>query len=225
MRVLVLVPALNLADRIGELLLSLRALAPETEVVVVDDGSTDDTAGAARAVPGVRVSVHPENRGKGAALRTGFEIARREGFDAVVTLDGDGQHPPGCVPEFIGHAEATGADIVVGTRARRGTKMPVHRRMSNKMSTWFASKVAGTKLPDSQSGYRLVRTRVIEAVPLTTDHYETETELLIGAARRGFRIEGMTIPTVYADERSHIHVLRDTGRFLKLLWSMRGGGS
>ncbi|MFH1278743.1 MAG: glycosyltransferase family 2 protein [Candidatus Eisenbacteria bacterium] len=225
MRVLVLIPALNLADRIGSLLHSLRTLAPEAEILVVDDGSTDGTAGAARAVEGVRVLVHPENRGKGAALRTGFEVALRERFDAVVTMDGDGQHPPKCVPEFVGHAEATGADLVVGTRERRGTRMPLHRRMSNKMSTWFASKAAGTKLPDSQSGYRLVRTRVIEAVPTRSDRYEMETEFLIGAARRGFRIEGMPIPTVYADERSHIHVLRDTGLFLKLLWSMRGGRS
>lgn len=222
MRVLVLVPALNLADRIGTLLASLRSIAPDAAVLVVDDGSTDGTAGAARRVEGVRVVSHDGNRGKGAALRTGFDVAVREDFDAVITVDGDGQHPPECVPDFIARAEESGADILVGTRERRHTKMPVHRRMSNKLTTWAASRVAGVPLPDSQSGYRLVRTRVIEAVPLATSHYETETELLIGAARRGFRIEAISIPTVYADERSHIRVWRDTGRFLKLLASMRG---
>ncbi len=222
MRTIILIPALDLADRINGLLREIRRTAPDAGVLVIDDGSTDGTAAAA-AVEGVEVVSHDRNRGKGAALKTGFERALREGYEALITIDGDGQHPPRLIPEFRRRADESGADLVVGTRFGDLSRMPRHRRFSNRMTSWAASRAAGRRLPDSQSGYRWIRAEVIRSVPLRTDHYETETELLIGAARRGFRIESVPIPTVYGDERSHIRLWRDTWRFLRLLASLGGG--
>ena len=139
----------------------------------------------------------------------------------MITIDGDGQHPPESIPDFVARLEETGADLIVGSRTRRHTDMPLHRRASNKITTWLASRWAGTKLPDSQSGFRLVTRPVLERVKLETTRYETETELLIKAARAGFRIEGVPIPTIYDDETSHIDAWNDTLRFLKLLRDLR----
>ena len=223
MRTIILIPALDLADRIDGLLREVRRTAPDAGVLVVDDGSTDGTAAIAAAVEGVEVVSHERNRGKGAALKTGFGKALREGYEALITIDGDGQHPPGLIPEFRRKADECGADLVVGSRFGDLSRMPLHRRFSNRMTSWAASRAAGKRLPDSQSGYRWIRAEVVRSVPLRTDHYETETELLIGAARRGFRIESVPIPTVYGDEKSHIRLGRDTWRFLRLLASLGGG--
>ncbi|MBN1826943.1 MAG: glycosyltransferase family 2 protein [Candidatus Eisenbacteria bacterium] len=223
MRTLILVPAYRLEGTIGPVLEETRRAAPGREILVVDDGSDDATGREAGAVEGVRVVAHSGNRGKGAALRTGFAEAIREGFDAVLTLDGDGQHPPELIPLFEERLTAEGADLVIGSRWEDFEGMPRMRRLSNRLCTWAVSRAVGRNLPDSQSGYRLVRTRVLEAVPLRTSHYETETELLIGAARRGFRITSIPIPARYGVEKSHIRVWRDMGRFLRLLVTLRNG--
>ncbi len=217
MKLLIVVPAFNLAEAIAPVVREIRQTVPAATVLVIDDGSSDKTAGRAKVDNQVQVVRHEENRGKGAALRTGFDWAVQEGFDAVVTLDGDGQHPPSAIPDLVSRQEETGADLIVGARTRRHTKMPLHRRLSNKITSSMASRMAGCALPDSQSGYRLIRTALLEKVELTTSHYETETELLIKAARAGFAIDSAAIPTVYADETSHINVVRDTIRFLQLM--------
>jgi glycosyltransferase involved in cell wall biosynthesis len=223
MRLLVLIPAYNVACSLPAVLNETRHAVPSAAILVVDDGSTDGTGAAAGGE--TRVLSHEKNRGKGAALRTGFDVALREGFDAVVTIDADGQHPPDRIPAFVARAEETGAEIIVGSRHDDRGPMPLHRRFSNRLTTWLASRVAGRPLPDSQSGYRLIRTEVLRSVPLRTTHYETETELLIGAARRGFRIESVPIPARYGDETSHISIARDTLRFVRLLAALRREGS
>jgi glycosyltransferase involved in cell wall biosynthesis len=216
MRLLVLIPAYRLADGIADLLGRVREVVPDADVLVVDDGSEDGTAARAESVPGVRVISHPRNRGKGAALRTGFAVAMEEGHDWVLTIDGDGQHPPESIPRFL-EAAGGGSDLIVGSRRGDHSSMPKMRRLSNRLSSWLASQAAGVPLPDSQSGYRLIRTDILRKVPLTTDGYEMETELLIGAARAGFRITDVPIPTCYGEETSHIQVGRDIVRFLGVL--------
>jgi len=220
MRLLVLIPAYRLEGGIVDLLRRVRETAPDADILVVDDGSDDGTAARAASVPGVRVVSHGANRGKGAALRTGFAAAVEEGYPWVLTMDGDGQHPPESIPRFLEEAEGD-ADLIVGSRKRGRSSMPVHRRLSNRLTSWLASRAAGVHLPDSQSGYRLIRTEVLRRVPLTTDGYEMETELLIGAARAGFRISSVPIPTCYGEETSHIRVGRDTIRFLRVLRKSR----
>ncbi len=216
MRVAALVPAYQAAATLGEVLLRLQALEAPPAVLVVDDGSRDATAEVARTF-GARVLSFAGNRGKGHALIAGFE-ALRDDFDAVITLDADGQHPPEYVPAFVRAAEA-GADLVLGTRART-PDMPLARRVANSASSGWASWMAGQRVSDSQCGFRLHRGALLERTPITPGRYEVESELVVRAARLGFRIGEVEIPTVYAGEKSQISVLRDVprigGTFLRL---------
>jgi glycosyltransferase involved in cell wall biosynthesis len=211
MRVAVLVPAYQASPWLGDVLARLAALESPPHVLVVDDGSRDATAQVARDA-GVRVISFAGNRGKGAALRAGFEALRD--FDAVITLDADGQHPPECVPAFV-RAALDGADVVLGARERTGS-MPLPRRFANALSSGWASAIAGQSIRDSQCGFRLFRREVLQRTPLSAGRYEVESEMVVRAARLGFRFVEVSIPTVYEGE-SHLSVMRDVPR---IFWKM-----
>jgi glycosyltransferase involved in cell wall biosynthesis len=207
-----LLPAYQAAAHLGEVLLGLRALAAPPHVLVVDDGSRDATAEVARQF-GAQVHSFAANRGKGHALLAGFERLRE--FDAVVTLDADGQHPPACLPAFVAAAEA-GADLVLGTRALT-PDMPLARRIANRFSSTWCSAIAGQPIADSQCGYRLYRREVLRRTPVQASRYEVETEMAVRAARLGFKVAQVEIPTVYGDEVSHLSPTRDVPRIVAMM--------
>jgi glycosyltransferase involved in cell wall biosynthesis len=212
MRVAALIPAYQAAAHLGEVLMRLAALAPGPDVLVVDDGSRDATAEVARQF-GARVLSFAGNRGKGHALIAGFAALRD--YEGVVTLDADGQHPPECVPSFVRAAQA-GADLVLGTRARAGS-MPWSRRFANGFSSGWAAHLAGQRITDSQCGYRLYGHELLRATPLTPGRYEVESEVVVRAARLGFRLAEVEIPTVYGEEKSQIRTFRDVPRIVGVL--------
>jgi glycosyltransferase involved in cell wall biosynthesis len=212
MRVAALIPAFQAEPQLGAVLARLAGLKPTPEVLVVDDGSTDRTAEVARAA-GARLISFPSNRGKGYALLAGFEALAD--FDGVVTLDADGQHPPECLPAFVRAAEQ-GADLVLGARTLGGS-MPLVRRLANGAASAWASWLAGQPVGDSQCGYRLYRRRLLERTPITPGRYEVESEVVVRAARLGFRLAQVPIPTVYGAERSQIRTLRDVPRIAGVL--------
>ncbi len=207
-----LVPAYQAAAQLGEVLLGLRALPSRPHVLVVDDGSRDATAEVARQF-GADVHSFAANRGKGHALLAGFHQLRE--FDAVVTLDADGQHPPACLPAFVAAAEA-GADLVLGARAIT-PDMPPARRFANRFSSAWCSALAGQKIADSQCGYRLYRREVLQRTPVRASRYEVETEMAVRAARLGFNVAHVEIPTVYGDEVSHLSPTRDVPRIIGMM--------
>ena len=214
LRVLAAIPAYNEAPRIAGVLRGvLRHMAPR-DVVVVDDGSTDGTGEVARAL-GVRVIRNPRNLGKGASLRRAFALAFREGYDGVITLDADGQHPPELIPRFLELARRD--NLVVGSRKAswRGD-MPLANYLSNRLTTVFVSLLAGLRLQDSQSGYRFVGREVLTRVPTRRRRFDMESELLVRAGRAGFRVVHVPIPVVYREAKSHIRGLRDTLRAIGL---------
>jgi len=212
MNVAVLVPAYQAAAHLGEVLLGLNALEPRRHVLVVDDGSRDATAEVARQF-GAEVHSFAANRGKGHALLAGFE--RLAAYDAVITLDADGQHPPACVPAFVGAAEA-GADLVLGQRAIT-PNMPASRRFANRFSSAWCTAIAGQPIADSQCGYRLYRREVLARTPVRASRYEVETEMAVRAARLGFKVAHVEIPTVYGDEESHLSPTRDVPRIVGMM--------
>ncbi len=188
-------------------------------VVVVDDGSTDDTAAQAEAA-GATVLVQRPNAGKGAALRAGFRHALENGATAVVTLDADGQHDPAEIPAFLAAFEATGAELIIGRRDF--ATMPVVRRLSNTLGGWVFSMAVGRTVPDNQSGYRLIGRRLMTALLDSTESgFEFEVEMIARCIALGLPIADVPIRTIYAGEPSHIRPWRHFTEFLRVTRAAR----
>jgi glycosyltransferase involved in cell wall biosynthesis len=187
--------------------------------VVVDDGSTDDTAAQAEAA-GATVLVQQPNAGKGAALRAGFRHALENGATAVVTLDADGQHDPAEIPAFLAAVEATGAELIIGRRDF--ATMPLVRRLSNTLGGWVFSAAVGRNVPDNQSGYRLIGRRLMTALLDSTESgFEFEVEMIARCIALGLPIADVPIRTIYAGEPSHIRPWRHFTEFLRVTRAAR----
>ena len=220
LRAACVIPAYEAAATIAEVVRGVRQYAPGLRVIVVDDGSRDGTSAAALAAGADAVLRHAENRGKGRALLTGFGEAYRlePRIDALVTMDADGQHDPGALPALLQALE--GADVVLGARRRRGTSMPLQRRIANSLSTRAIAWCAGQEIRDAQCGFRGIRRSLLERVPHVGERYEAETAFVIRAARAGAIIAQVEIPTRYGPP-SHFRPLRDAARVIATIWSHR----
>ncbi len=207
----VLIPSYNEARTIGQIVSDLRA--KDLTVYVVDDGSSDDTAKIAHDAGAVVVK-HKRNLGKGASLREGFKHVVKKGFDAVIVMDGDGQHLISDIGSFINKMGGTGADMIIGNRMEDVSLMPKARIHTNRFMSCLISVLSGQHIPDSQSGYRLIKREVLEKVSLKSFNYEIESELIIKSSRAGFRIESVPIKTIYSDEKSRVNPFVDTIRFI-----------
>lgn len=212
----VILPAYNVAGPLPAVIAAVGDCDPGLRILVVDDGSADATATVAAAA-GAMVIRHPQNRGKGAALATGFAWAVAEGLDWVYTMDADGQHVPSEMVAFRREADRGGFDVVVGDRMQRTGSMPWLRKATNAFTSAVISRLAGTRIPDSQNGYRLLRVALLDGLELRTERYDTESEILVRLARRGARIGSVAVTTIYGDEKSSINPVVDTIRFFRLV--------
>jgi glycosyltransferase involved in cell wall biosynthesis len=206
-KVLALIPALNAERTLPHVVEETRRqIAP---VIVIDDGSSDRTGDVARA-GGAIVLRHDVNRGKGAALKTGFAWALENGCDGVITLDADGQHLPSEIPKFL----AASGDLIIGGRAHLFQHMLPRRRNANRFSAWCISKCAGVRIPDSQSGFRFYSAKLLREVKLRADGFDMESEVIVRAGRGGFRIVTIPIDLGFVDgiSTSHFKPLKDTAR-------------
>ncbi len=196
----------------------MRLALPDAGILVVDDGSPDATAHAAEE-SGAMVLRHTANKGKGAALQTGFDYIRLQtSVDFVLTMDADLQHLPEDIPNFITVQKEQNADLIVGWRQRRGTRMPLHRRMSNAITSALVGMRTGIRIKDSQCGFRMIRKKVLEEVFTAAPGYEAETEFLIKAAKRSFRFAWAPVQTVYGEEKSYMTHWKTTVKFLRVLF-------
>lgn len=214
MRACVVIPTHNESKAIADVINQVRKQG--LEVILVDDGSTDNTAAVAREA-GAIVLENYQNQGKGASLIKGFHYALDKGFDALVTMDGDGQHLPQDLPFFLRLAEYSESAVLVGNRMATSRNMPLARLWTNKFMSWLISGVAGQKIPDTQCGFRLIKKEVLQKIELESSKYEIESEILIKAARQNFRIESVPIKTVYQGEKSQINPFIDTLRFIRFM--------
>jgi len=211
----VIIPTYNESKAIAGLVRQIRE--QNLEVVVVDDGSQDNTSQIAKG-NGATVLSNEINQGKGASLIKGFNYALNQNLDAVITMDGDGQHLATEIPFFIRLAEFSDSGIVIGNRMQQRKNMPLVRVLTNEFMSWLISWVAGQKIPDTQCGFRLIKREVLEKLKLSTSKYETESEIVIKASRLGFKIESVPIKTIYEGERSQINPFIDTFRFFKYIF-------
>jgi len=215
-RVMVLIPAYNAAKSVGDVVRASKEIV--RDVVVVNDGSRDDTASVARTA-GAEVVDHPQNRGKGGALKTGFAHAIKNGYDVVVTLDADGQHLPREIPKFLKSREETKADLIIGGRSHLFGEMLPRRRLANRFSAWSIAKASGTKVTDSQSGFRLYSANLLRNVRLRTEGFDLESEVIVRAGVGGFKVLTIPIDLGFVDgiSTSHYKPLKDT---LRIAWTV-----
>jgi len=207
-----IIPCLNEARSIGEVVVAVKRQLPN--VIVVDDGSADGTGAIAREA-GAEVLRHECTCGKGAALRTGWQRARAAGFKWALCLDGDGQHAPEDIPQFLDCAQRSGARLVIGNRMDNPAAMPWLRRFVNRWMSHRISRAAGVPLPDSQCGFRLMHLETWTTLPIHAAHFEIESDMLLAFAAHGCRMEFVPIQVIYKSEQSKIHPLRDTVRWFQ----------
>jgi glycosyltransferase involved in cell wall biosynthesis len=212
---LVLIPAYNAAANLPALLDRLARLEIDLPVLVVDDGSSDSTPEVAADYANTEVVRHCDNRGKGEALKTGFNWAQDRHYEQVLTLDADLQHPPEAIPSFFELARAD--RIVLGCRSRHAGGMPLDRRLSNFLTSAVSSIITGRRIPDSQCGMRLIPLELIRRLELRQSGFALESELLLQAARTDYEVASVPIPTVYEGGQSHISHTGDTWRFVSLV--------
>ena len=213
------IPAYQDEKHIGDI--ARRTRERLDHVLVVDDGSTDHTEQRAREA-GAEVIVHAQNKGKGEAIKTGLGYwlgsLKDPQIKWVVLLDSDGQHLPEEIDRFLLAAAAvTRPTFFIGNRMDDVARMPFVRRVVNRYMSSEISRVCGKKIPDTQCGYRMLERQLIPEMLGGAHRFDYETEALIIASRKGYPIESVPISTVYTDQVSKIHPLRDSLRFFKLM--------
>ena len=232
-RIAVVVPALNEALRIRDVVQGALRHCPN--VIVVDDGSDDGTADAIADLPVVLLR-HATRMGKGAGLRTGFAEALRRGLDAVVTMDGDGQHSADDIPRLLAAANRRPGWIVIGARLRKRANQPLYRRLANQFGDWGIAWGTGYQVADSQSGQRLYPANVcaLACAGIPGEDFVFEAQVVMSAAQElGTRCVSVPIEARYnvihaaPDFRpSHFRPLRDLWRITShiVLHCVRRGG-
>ncbi|MFH1477178.1 MAG: glycosyltransferase family 2 protein [Verrucomicrobiota bacterium] len=185
-------------------------------VIVVDDGSPDRTAEEA-ADAGAVVIRHTANMGKGVALNTGFDYARRNKFDYLITMDADGQHDPADIPRFIEAYVRTGIPVLIGNRMGALSNMPQIRKWTNRYMSWLLSRAMHQYVPDTQCGFRLYRCDVLPFIEAQSARFAAESEILLHIASRGIRMDAVPIAVIYNEGISKINPIRDTFRFFLML--------
>jgi glycosyltransferase involved in cell wall biosynthesis len=205
----VLIPAYNAEKTVAEV--AREAIGTGLPVVVVDDGSLDGTADVLR---GLSLSLirFDRNRGKGAALKAGFDWALAGGFDGVVTIDADGQHEVSEITRLADTASARGVDILIASRYTQFQQMAGLRSSWNRFGVWCMKKRTGFEITDSQSGFRYYSAAMLRQIEVKAKGYNMEMEILLKAWRGGFVIGSLPIAARVADGRgtSHYRAVRDT---------------
>jgi len=180
-------------------------------VIVVDDGSDDQTAIRAEEA-GAEVIRHSTRRGKGHALHTGLEAARKAGFLWCITMDGDGQHSTGDLPRFLDFP--ADIELLIGNRMGDPQEIPCLRRQTNRLMSFLLSWLTGRKLWDSQCGFRRVSIHAWKQLAIEASQFEVESEFIIRMAEGGKRIEFVPITVIYGTEKSKIRPFKDTWRWI-----------
>ena len=206
---IVIVPTYNNTGTLRDVL--GRILALDMPVMVVDDGSTDETAGILASLTKAWTSRllvihHERNRGKGKALKTGFQEAKRLGFKYVITLDADGQHYPEDIPVLL--AEKKEKTLVVGSRSIRGNSS--HSSFANRFSNFWFRLYTTCDLPDTQTGFRLYPLQQLPSLSLMSSRYEAELSLLVFSAWKGLTLKPVSVRVAYPEDRvSHFRPALD----------------
>ena len=214
--ILALLPAYNEATRAAPVVTVARTFLP---VLVVDEGSQDETAAVARAA-GADVYRQEPNQGEVQALRAGFGWALEKGYKAVIVLAADGQHNPGEIPAFLALHGQAHPDLIIGVRDFR--LMPVVRRVANWLGSRTLAWALGQAVHDNQSGYRLLSRRLMKRTFRSAESgFEFEVEMIVTCVEAGYTLAWVPIPTIYGTAPSNIRAWQHFTNFLRIVRETR----
>jgi len=214
MKICVIIPVHNEMREIGDIVESLKK--KELDVVVVDDGSMDQS-GKISEEKGAFVIRNEKKSGKGLSLQKGFSYAIDNDYSGVITVDGDGQHDTEDIDQFLREAEKDPCRVITGTRMGAPQGMPFVRYTTNRFMSWLISCICKQKIPDSQCGFRYIHCEILKQIQFVSSDFEIESEVLIKASKRGYRISSVPIKTIYRNEKSKISPIKDTLKFFTYL--------
>lgn len=195
------IPAYNEEKYIGTVILKTKQYV--SEVIVVDDGSSDQTATVAR-LAGASVIRHEQNKGKGAGIQTIIAEAKSKGADILILLDGDGQHNPDEIPDLI-KPVLEDYDLVIGSREQQRLKVPAYRRFGQRILSRLSHRLSGQDIADSESGFRALSSRAISNLELEQNGFAIETEMISASADAKLRIIEVPISAIYDGDGSTLN--------------------
>lgn len=215
MKTLVIIPNYNQGKTIKSVITDVEKYLKN--ILVIDDGSTDKSTEETLKTKATLIT-HKTNKGKGAALKTGFQFAIKNNYEAVLCIDADKQHNPKEIPHLINASEK--ADIIIGTRMLNPKTMPIPMLLTNKILSFIISKITKQTITDTQSGFRLIKTTVLKTIELNKNHYEMESEFIIKAIKAGFKVSEIPIETIYHKKKLRKTVIQDIFAFIKYFLSL-----
>lgn len=213
LKCVVLIPTYNNAGTIAKVIADVKEYS--ADIIVVNDGSTDDTKNILASIENIKVIDYPNNKGKGYALKLGLQKAYEWGFRYAITIDSDGQHYADDIPAFLDKIEEKPDSLLIGARNLAADNMPSRNTFANKFSNFWYKVETGKTLSDTQSGYRLYPLEKLQNIHFITRRYEFEVEIIVRAAWRGVNVENIPIKVYYppVEERvSHFRPLQDFTR-------------
>ena len=213
LKCVVLIPTYNNAGTIAKVIAAVKEYS--TDIIVVNDGSTDDTKNILASIENIKVIDYPNNKGKGYALKLGLQKAYEWGYRYAITIDSDGQHYADDIPTFLDKIEEKPDSLLIGARNLAADNMPSRNTFANKFSNFWYKVETGKTLSDTQSGYRLYPLEKLQNIHFITRRYEFEVEIIVRAAWRGVNVENIPIKVYYppVEERvSHFRPLQDFTR-------------
>lgn len=217
-RIFVIIPAFNEESVIGDVLAEVKGAGYEN-IIVVDDGSRDNTYGKAAAVANVTAIKHFINRGKGASVKTGMEAAKLLGADMAITMDGDGQHNPEDIRKMIALIEE-GHDVILGTRLKNPKGMPFYKIIANHIGNFLTWSIYGLWVTDSQSGFRAYSQKALNLIETKTDRYEYDSEVIREISRHQLKYAETPIEVRYTEYSMNKPHKMDLKNGVKALFKM-----
>lgn len=214
LKCLVLIPTYNNNGTIAKVIKEVQEYS--SSILVVNDGSTDNTEQIISAIEGISIISYKKNRGKGHALKTGLKRAHQMGYRYAITIDSDGQHYPSDIPSFIEQIEQTPDSLIIGARNLTAENMPGKNTFANKFSNFWFKVETGITLMDTQSGFRLYPLTKLKGMRFLTPRYEFEIEVIVKAAWRGVNVINIPINVFYPSKEERISHFRPMQDFTRI---------